>query len=158
MDFVALIVGVVIQYPNLYVLLVCRIFQGVLVGNFMALVPIYINEICPKDIVGSFGVFTQLFVIVAVVLCYIMGMIFVLASNVGEFMWRFMFAFTQLTVLIQMILFFTDFIPESPISLLEARQDVKARNVLLMFNTEKVIEEVMKEKWKEVGNKAPSNS
>ena len=27
-----------------------------------------------------------------------------------------------------------------------------------MFNSEKVIEEVMKEKWKEVGNKAPNSS
>lgn len=111
MNFVALAIGVVIQYPNLYVLLVCRILQGILIGNFMALVPIYINELCPKEVVGSFGVFTQLFVVIAVVLCYIMGMIFVLASSVGEFMWRFMFAFTQLTVLTQLILFFTGLIP-----------------------------------------------
>lgn len=38
----------VIQYPNLYCLFVCRAFQGYFVGNFMALVPVYINELSPK--------------------------------------------------------------------------------------------------------------
>jgi hypothetical protein len=42
----------------------------------MALVPVYINELAPKQIIGSFGVFTQLFVVVAVVVSYGIGLIF----------------------------------------------------------------------------------
>jgi MFS family permease len=44
----ALAVELIIQYQNIYCLLVCRIFQGVFIGNFMALVPVYINELSPK--------------------------------------------------------------------------------------------------------------
>ena len=40
----------------------------------MAIVPIYINELAPKQIVGSFGVFTQLFVVIALVYSYGIGL------------------------------------------------------------------------------------
>lgn len=39
----ALVVAGIIQYPNIYCLFICRAFQGFFVGNFMALVPVYIN-------------------------------------------------------------------------------------------------------------------
>ena len=55
-------------------------------------------------------------------------------------MWRFMFAFNLLPVIVQLILFFISFIPESPISLLADGKEEEAREVLLMFNTDKVIE------------------
>ena len=134
MDLTAIVIGVVIQYPNLYVLLVMRLFQGILVGNYMALVPIYINEIAPKQILGSFGVFTQLLVVGSVLITYIVGMVFVLVDSTGEFMWRFMFAFNLIPVLTQLVLFFTGFIPESPISLMMKGKEEEAREVLLMFN------------------------
>jgi nicotinamide riboside transporter PnuC len=41
----------------------------------MALVPVYINELSPKQLIGSFGVFTQLFVIIGVVFSYLFGLI-----------------------------------------------------------------------------------
>jgi hypothetical protein len=54
--------------------------QGVYIGVYMAIVPIYINELAPKELVGSFGVFTQLFVIIALVWSYGFGL---LLSNVS---------------------------------------------------------------------------
>ena len=74
---------------------------------------------CPKDLVGNFGVFTQLFVGNGVVMGYTFGMIFNLADSTGEVMWRFMFAMIIVPNIIQLILFLTKIIPESPNSLLE---------------------------------------
>ena len=58
-----------------------------------------------------------------VLIAYIIGMIFNLADSTGEIMWRFMFAFCLLPNLIQLVLFFTGFIPESPTSLVEKGRD-----------------------------------
>ena len=77
LDILALFVGGIIQIPNVYVLLIFRIMQGVLSGMFLALVPIYIHEISPKEIVGSFGAFTQWNIGFGCLLSYLMGMIFI---------------------------------------------------------------------------------
>lgn len=42
-----MIIAGVVQINNIYVLLACRIMMGFLVGNYMAIIPIYINEITP---------------------------------------------------------------------------------------------------------------
>lgn len=76
----ALIIEGVLQVPNVFVLLGCRAFQGFFIGNYMAIVPIYINELVPKQIVGSFGVFTQLFVVIAVVISFSIGLILTAAD------------------------------------------------------------------------------
>jgi hypothetical protein len=36
----------------------------------MAIVPIYINDLCPKQIGASFGAYTNLFVALAIVICF----------------------------------------------------------------------------------------
>ena len=69
-------VEAIIQITNVWVLMSCRALQGVFVGIYMAMVPIYIHEVAPKQIVGSYGVFTQLFVVVALVVAYGLGLIF----------------------------------------------------------------------------------
>lgn len=84
----------------------------------MAITPIYINELVPIEIQGSFGAFTQLFVVIAVVLCYLFGVIFTVTEAYGGFVWRFLFSFTGGTALLQLILLVTNFIPESPVSLI----------------------------------------
>jgi MFS family permease len=75
-NLLAIIVEAALQVPNIWVLLVCRILQGVFVGHYMAIVPIYISDLSPRQIVGSFGVFTNLFVVVAIVLCFLLQVIF----------------------------------------------------------------------------------
>ena len=70
----AIIIEGIIQIKSPYVFLACRILQGFFIGNYMAIVPIYINELAPKQIVGSFGVFTQLFVVIALVYSYGIGL------------------------------------------------------------------------------------
>lgn len=75
MNCFAFIIEGILQINNVYVLLGCRAFQGIFVGYFMSIVPIYINELAPKQIVGSFGVFAQLFVVFGIIISYAMGLI-----------------------------------------------------------------------------------
>jgi len=42
-DCLAIIIAGVIQINNIIVLFVCRLLQGFIIGNFMAITPIYIN-------------------------------------------------------------------------------------------------------------------
>jgi hypothetical protein len=42
-NVLALVIEGVIQVSNVYALLICRIFQGIFVGYYMSIVPIYIN-------------------------------------------------------------------------------------------------------------------
>ena len=70
----ALVIEGIIQIPNAYVLLACRIIQGLLTGCYMSIIPIYINEISPKQIVGSIGIFTQLFVVIGIVFSFSIGL------------------------------------------------------------------------------------
>ncbi len=43
LNVVNVIVTGVLQVPNIYVLFIFRLFQGVLVGNYMTLIPEYIG-------------------------------------------------------------------------------------------------------------------
>lgn len=119
MNAIAIIIGGIIQINNLYVLLICRIIQGIVVGCNMAIIPIYIHELTPNALLGMFGVFTQLYVIVAVVVSYTFGVIFYFTNVDGGFVWRFMFSFTAFTCIVQSILLIANVIPESPVSLLD---------------------------------------
>ncbi len=114
----ALIVACVIQYPNLYCLYVCRAFQGFLVGNFMALIPVYINELSPKDIVGIFGVYTQLFAMLGLVTVFGFGVILTKSGVEYQVLWRVMFGLDILPICIVIVSCFLGIIPESPNSLI----------------------------------------
>lgn len=68
--------------------------------------------------VGSFGVFTQLFVVIALVVSYALGLILT-AAEVGPFaFYRVMVGFNFLTLAIQTICLVAGVIPESPNSLI----------------------------------------
>lgn len=114
----AILIAGILQINNIGVLFGCKLVQGFIVGNFMAITPIYINELVPIEIQGSFGAFTQLFVVIAIVLCYLLGVIFTVNKVDTEFMWRFLFSFTGITCIIQSLLLIFNFIPESPVSLI----------------------------------------
>lgn len=127
----------VVQINNLYVLLACRLIMGFLIGNYMAIIPIYINEITPVELQGSFGAFTQLIVVTAVVICYFLGVLFTETRTNPEFVWRFLFALPGLTSTLQSVLLICGFIPESPVSLIRNLRFEEAKYVIACFNTSK---------------------
>lgn len=100
-----------LQINNIIVLLVCRIFQGIFVGYYMSIVPIYINELAPRQIIGSFGVATQLFVLVGIVVSYGLSLILTAASASSFVFYRVMLLFNVLFIIAQTILILVNYIP-----------------------------------------------
>ena len=84
-------VNLIIQITNIWVLLVFRLVNGVLVGLYLGLVPTYIKELSPHSVSGIFGTFTQMQHLFGCVASYFIGMIFYLADYQGEFFMRFQF-------------------------------------------------------------------
>lgn len=86
-----MIVNLIIQITNIWVLLSCRLANGILVGLYMGIVPIYIHELSPHSISGFFGSFTQMQHLLGNVVSYLFGMIFYLAGIQNGFLMRFQF-------------------------------------------------------------------
>ena len=144
------VINLVVQFTNIWVLLVCRLVSGVFVGLYLGLIPIYIHEICPHCVSGSLGAFTQLAHILGVTFCYFVGMIFYFTEgkeqgySQDEFVVRFQLSITSVLILMQLVCMIIEYVPESPSSLIIARRMDKAREVLVLFHGEDHIEELMK--------------
>ena len=92
-------------------------------GFYMSIVPIYINELAPRQIIGSFGVATQLFVLVGVVVSYALSLILTAADASPQVFCRVLLLFNVLFILAQTALLLAGFIPESPNSLIKANRN-----------------------------------
>lgn len=133
MNIFAFIIEGILQINNIYVLLVCRAFQGIFVGYYMSIVPIYINELAPKQIVGSFGVFAQLFVVFGIIISYGIGLI-MQKTNVSAFVfYRIMVSINAVLIVGQSILLLVGYVPESPNSLIKKNRNEDAMQVIAMF-------------------------
>jgi hypothetical protein len=84
-------------------------------------------------------------IVLGVVLDYAFKVIFVKSDANYELYWRFVFAFTAVPCIIQIIAIVTGFLPESPMSLIQQGKMDEARDVLGMFNVEEVLNEVLAE-------------
>lgn len=73
---VAIVITGLLQIPNIGLLMALRILQGFVVGVFMAVVPMYVNELVPIDLHGSEGVISQILIVVGVVIDYIFKVTF----------------------------------------------------------------------------------
>lgn len=139
-NVLALVVLGMVQINNIHLFLVCRFLQGVFSGFYMAIIPIYIDELAPKEIVGSLGVFTQLFVVIGLVVSYGMGLI-LSKINADPFLYyRVMLSFNGITTIIQSVLMLVDYIPESPYSLIKDGQNDKAKETIGQFIKQKYVE------------------
>lgn len=61
-------------------------------GHFMTLIPAYISELSPKDVVGNFKVFNQLFFVLGILFAYFLGTVLEKAGVPDHIKWRLMFA------------------------------------------------------------------
>lgn len=64
-----------LQAGDVYTLFVFRLLQGVLVGNFMTLIPTYISEITPKELGSTYGIYPQISVVLGVLVAFSVGVI-----------------------------------------------------------------------------------
>lgn len=120
MCLIAECLELIIQVPNLYVFFVVRSFQGVVTGLFLALIPLYVKEISPKDISkkGIYGVFGQIFVMLGFMVAFGLNTI-MLKAHLDEFIrWRIVVSVNFIAILIIIVSILTKFMPESPNSLI----------------------------------------
>ena len=117
-NLIALVFEGIIQVPNPYVLLVCRFFQGVFVGNYLAIIPIYINELSPKQIIGSIGGLTNIMIIIGIIFSYGIGLAMKDNAN-NEAFYRIMVTMPAFFIIVQSLALILNFIPESPNSLIK---------------------------------------
>jgi hypothetical protein len=68
-------------------------------GHFMTLIPAYISELSPKDVVGNFKVFNQLFFVSGILFAYLLGIV-ITKIGVPDYMkWRLMFGLNFVVLL-----------------------------------------------------------
>lgn len=87
------------------------------------MVPIYINEVCPKQIVGIFGVFTQLFVVIGTLVNYVLGLILTKSDISPSSFCRILQTYIGIPIVIQLFFLFVNYIPESPNSLIRKNKN-----------------------------------
>lgn len=133
----------IIQINNIYLLLAFRVVQGIIVGNYMAVTPLFINELTPIDLRGSKGVFSQIMIVVGIVIAYFFKVILTVSHANHEFYWRFVFLFSGVAPLIQFFMLVFNFIPESPMSLVEQGRIKEAREIIEMFNVKEVVNDAL---------------
>ncbi len=80
----------------------------------MTLIPAYISELSPKEVVGNFKVFNQLFFILGVLFAYSLGAILTKSGVPDDIKWRIMFGFNIIVILYLLGNCLLGFIPESP--------------------------------------------
>jgi len=68
-------VSAALQAGGVVVLFVFRGCQGVVAGMLMNFIPMYINELTPKEVGTRFGIYPQIAVVLGVLVAYTVAMI-----------------------------------------------------------------------------------
>ncbi len=131
LNLINLAVTGLLQVGDVETLYIFRFLQGVLVGNFMTLVPTYIGELVPKEYGSRFGVYPQISVVLGVLVAFMMGMIFTDSFGMlnystpdqlqpwqREVFWRVLLGIPLLPSVFQLFFIMIGYIPESPHSLI----------------------------------------
>ena len=116
-----LIITGALQAGNVYILFIFRFLQGVLVGNFMTLVPTYISEITPKELSSRYGVYPQVSVVLGVLVSFSVGVIMYVSFNFFDatnytdnnmnIFWRVMLGIPLLPSIFQLFFIAINYIP-----------------------------------------------
>eukprot|EP00250_Pteridium_aquilinum_P010960 c19748_g2_i1 orf=614-2950(-) len=112
--------------PNVYMLLVARVLDGVGVGLAVTVAPLYISEVAPADIRGELNTLPQLLGTSGMFLAYCMVFGFSLTSSPS---WRMMLGFILIPSLFYLAIGLF-FLPESPRWLVSKGRTKEAKQVL----------------------------
>ena len=157
-----------LQINNVYVLFTFRFLQGAISGIWLTFIPAYISELTPREIGSRFGIYPQIAVVLGVLTSFTVGMIITdcfgfefLPTNIpvdqivvetwqASVFWRVMFGLGLLPSIIQIILVFIGYIPESPYSLITKNRREDAKAVLALFYEEEFINTILEEREKAI--------
>lgn len=124
--------------PNVEVLIVGRIVDGVGVGFASVVGPLYLSEISPPKIRGSLVSLNQLTITSGILIAYLVNYAF---SNGGEWRWMLGLGMVPAAVLFAGMVF----MPESPRWLYEQGREADAREVLAKTRSENQVAEELGE-------------
>ncbi|MFC4548895.1 MULTISPECIES: sugar porter family MFS transporter [Halorussus] len=124
--------------PNVEVLLVGRVVDGVAIGFASMVGPLYISEISPPKIRGSLVSLNQLAVTTGILVSYFVNYAF---ADAGA--WRWMLGTGMVPALVLAVAMV--FMPESPRWLVEQGRESDARDVLARTRSEDRIDDEMSE-------------
>jgi MFS family permease len=166
LNIINLAVTGLLQIGDVETLYIFRLLQGVLVGNFMTLVPTYIGELTPKELGSRFGVYPQVSVVLGVLVAFLMGVIYTNCFNIvattipsqlqqwqWEICWRVQLGIPLLPSLVQLFFIAINYIPESPHSLIIKNRKDTAREVLSLFYEESYVDQLVEERESAIFNK-----
>ena len=153
LNLVNLLVTGLIQTGNVYTLYIFRIMQGVLVGNFMTLIPIYIAELTPREYGSRFAVYPQISVVLGVLVSFTVGVIFTDAFDITtntvlsewqyNTFWRVQLGIPIIPSIIQLFLIAIGYIPESIHSLILKNRKEPAYSVVSLFYMESFVDQAL---------------
>ena len=136
----ALVAMLFLQLRVVWVLVICRLIQGIASGIYFVILALYIKEFAPVELVGLFTPFMQLFFIIGMVYAYAQTFILELSFTLEDY-WRVVFAAPILILGVHLYFLQVHFPYETPKYLLEQKRPDEARELLRKFLKEEFVEE-----------------
>ncbi|KAL6081974.1 hypothetical protein STEG23_002228, partial [Scotinomys teguina] len=146
----AILMGVSKVARTFELIILSRVLVGICAGVSYSVLPMYLGELAPKNLRGTLGTMTEVFVIIGVLLAQIFSLQSILGNATG---WPILLALTGVPALIQLLSL--PFFPESPrYTLIEKGDEETARQALRRlrgcnYDVEAEIEEMRQEERKE---------
>jgi MFS family permease len=154
----SLVGGVMVLIPNFFMLLIGRVIQGLCVGLYSAIVPLFINEFAPLEISGRLGALNQLLIVSGIVVTNVLAL-FVpeidLPDNIDDAVianypiwssWWIIFGMPLVIAGLQIILLLTLFRRETPRYLYSAGRDEDALELIKFIYKDEYVEEIARDK------------
>ena len=109
---------------DMFSIIVARFIIGFASGISSVLVPIYLGELAPPSLRGTFGTLTQFALVIGILFSDLVAFVFS-----TELLWRVMFSITSIITLLQLL--FAPFLLESPRWLLSRDPNSKRARVII---------------------------
>jgi len=142
-DILGVVSSLLSVVPNIWVLLVSRILNGIYTGLNCVVVPLYIGETSPPEIKGKTGTYTSLFDTVGVLIGYLLGLgMPSILDEDASYYWQIMFILGGLIPLLRYLLLSKIFQHDTPIFLLTNNKVEEAQKAYhLIYQQERANEE-----------------
>ena len=133
----------IVNVNNFGALIAGRFLEGICVGFYSAIAPIYLREIAPKELRKMLGLFFSFGKILGVLISIIVELIVVQALNLS-FAYRIILSLTAPMSVLQAVLIFF-FGSDTPTEMIERGNIEGAKEILKEFYHPKHVEEVLEE-------------
>lgn len=137
---------ILININNFGTLIAGRFLEGICVGYYTLLAPVYLREIAPKEIRRMLGLFFSFGKIIGILIAVAMELLFPVIPD--PVFYRIILSMTAAFSILQAILVFL-FCPSTPTELIERGQDEEARKVIVRLCKQEYVGEVLAEYQRE---------